>query len=182
MTGFRNLAGFQKVSAGFLVAASLLLAAGCGDDGPATSRYAATYEVLQHTRNTSGCDSEGRTIEGERYFKLTDDGGSLGYHMCTSATECSEPVNQTKSFGRKDGDNWIGEIIEADPRRGACAVQYTKGELRPDGDKGVRIETHSYSGEVARDPSVDCDEQFVRDNVAALNCDQRDIVIAVPVE
>lgn len=160
-------------------AAMLMGAAGCGGDGTSTSPYANTYNIVLHTRNTDGCDSEGEPFTGDEYFKLTDDGKTLGYHTCTAADACSSAVNETLSFQTKQDAAWIGRTIDSTQHRDSCDATLTeRSATLENGD--VRIETRTYKGNISHDPGVDCDDPFVLDHRTDLACGQYDVIVAVP--
>lgn len=169
------------------LAAVLLTAAmspsisGCGDDEPSISPFADTYQVVVHTRNIDGCDSEGAPFDGDDFFELTEEGDSLAYHVCEAAGDCQDAVNQSKSFDTREGDTWIGRMFDATGTRGACDVTFTERVASLEGDD-VRIETRTYSGEFSREDGQECTDELVLDNRSALTCGQFDVVLAVPVD
>jgi hypothetical protein len=171
-----------RIAAALLTATLALPSLGCGDDGPGTSPFADTYQVVLHTRNTENCDGEGSPFDGDDYFELTDEGDSLAYHVCDAADDCRDAVNDSKSFTIQDGDAWIGRTIDASGTRGGCNVTFTERVATLENDTDVRIETRTFSGEFSREEGQDCTDQLVLENRGELTCGQFEVVLAVPAD
>lgn len=161
------------------IACLSMLQLGCGDDGPGEPDFEGTYQVIQHTRNTAGCDMQGPPFNGDEFFRLTESGSELRYFACESAGDCESTFNVTNSFEEFDGQRWSKETRSVSQSRTHCAVTITERVATMEsGD--VRIQTHVFEGEIERELSQDCTEQFVRDHRDELTCSQFDSVLAVP--
>ncbi len=154
---------------------------GCGDNSGNTSTFAKTYEVVVHTRNSDSCDSEGREYDqGDPFFKLTFDGKKLSYHACTAADSCNGSVNTSMSFDTKQNDSWTGRTIDTTQHRNSCDATLTERVATHENGNDLRIETRTYHGTIDHDAGAPCPDQFVLDNRSSLDCNQYDVVVAVP--
>lgn len=153
--------------------------AGCGGgDGGA---FEGTYQVVHHTRNEEGCDAEGPEVtDGDRYFQLKAEdffGATiLGYHACTSPTDCAESMNLFRSFAKFDGE-WRTETSTASTSDDiTCLLTHSVGPLTKT-DTGVRIEIRTSSGEITLE-GKECDTDLVDSNSEALTCEEYEVIEA----
>jgi hypothetical protein len=160
--------------------ACLLVLAACGSEEP-TMDYEGTYEVIQHTRNTSGCDGGGTGVDGgDSYFKLEERGGRLAYFACSSATECEDIANDTRSLQQQDGDVWLKTVPSADETGSTCELQVVERRAEP-AQNGIRLTRQKYSASYDT-PDFECTESAAADRRDELECTETESLIAVPVE
>lgn len=161
----------------------LLVLAGCGDDGEDSdgASFNGVYKVASHTRSLNACDTEGTPFNGDAFFKLSHTNGKLNYQVCDSAESCLS-VDPNLGFARQVDSQWVGVRSDALESRGACDAHFTERiASRIDGEN-IQIEVRQYSGEFERGDGQECDDQLVESNRGELECHQRDIVKAAPVE
>jgi len=153
--------------------------AGCG--GGDASAFEGTYQVVHHTRNQEGCDAQGPEVtDGDRYFQLKAEdffGATiLGYHTCTSPTDCEESSNLFRSFAKLDGQ-WRMETSTASTGDDVtCSLTSSIGSLTRT-DTGVRIEIRTSRGEITLD-GKECDTDLVDSNPEALSCEEYEVIEA----
>lgn len=164
--------------------AVLVTAAGCGDDEPTGSPFEGVYSVDRYTQNNDSCDAEGSPAQGDNFFKLAlageGDDQYLAYYACSSADDCSESVNLSKSFYERDGDDWLGLEIRTERLIDTCEIDIDENRLSDDSGT-VRIERRTLSGAVERDDDIGCDDKRARNNRDQLDCNRFDVVLASPI-
>lgn len=162
----------HQISFPLLLLAPLLLNAGCEESDSGTPPYLGTYEVLSHTENTAGCDTEGDPVEGEAtFFSLEDENffgvSVLTWHDCESAESCSDVGALDRSF-TKEGGEWVSQVIYA--AGGVdCDVGITEGTIE-ETDSGVRIEFHTYSGVITVQSAEACETDLAEEHREELEC------------
>lgn len=160
-----------------LLASSTLAA--CGGDEP-TMDYEGTYEVIQHTRNNSGCETAGSAVEtGDPYFRLDERGGTLTYTRCSSATECEEFANDTRSLDERQGDAWVKTISAASGDSDMCELQFVERRAEP-ARNGIRLSRQKLEGSYEM-PGFACTSDSALERVEELECSETETIIAVPV-
>ncbi len=172
MTTRRLLAVFAV-----LLASSTLAA--CGGDEP-TMDYEGTYEVIQHTRNNTGCASVGSAVEsGDPYFRLEERSGRLAYIGCSSATECEEFANDTLSLDERKGDVWVKTIPSSSGGSDMCELQFVERRAEP-ARNGIRLSRQKLEGSYET-PDFACTDEVARERADELECSETETIIAVPV-
>ncbi|MGM0558585.1 MAG: hypothetical protein ACQEVA_19525 [Myxococcota bacterium] len=159
-----------------LVVSSLII--GCGNDDPEED-FEGTYEVIQHTRNNSGCEVSGGAVAGgDSHFRLQERDGQLAYYACTSAAECEDFANDTRSFDERDGDDWVKVTANADERSDTCDLQVVERRLGP-ATNGIRL-TREKRERLYQMPDFECTQQEAIARSAELECTETETIIAVP--
>ncbi len=133
--------------------AMLALAAlsGCGgatddDSGPgpvAGEDFEQLYRVEAHTWNEGSCGSAGPDHTfGEPYFLLkTTTSGLLGYHLCSSESDCNDFWHEELSFSTETDDGWTYADAGYDCcDNPTCLIYHVANELVFDADGGAHIE------------------------------------------
>jgi hypothetical protein len=174
-----------RLSISLIACCALLgIAVGCGDDEPGGSPFEGVYSVDRYTQNNDSCDSEGAPAQGDDFFKLAlvgeGDDQYLAYYACSSADDCSESVNLSKSFYERDGDDWVGLEIRTERLIDTCEIDIDENRLGDDSNS-VRIERRTLAGAVERDDDIGCDEKRARDNRDQLTCERFDVILASPI-
>lgn len=181
---------------------------GCGDDEEVeeeiTSPFEGTYQVLQHTRNDSDCDSEGDLVtNGADYFRYTfaeeGDGYRLAYQSCSSPEECSENISATRSLtdcmSHSESEDELQDCVESDygsednqwshadvydeHEIDACEIEVDERIATLNGEE-LRIERHRYAGNVSRESDEQCGEEFGLEHRDELECIVYEVIVAVP--
>ena len=161
------------------LAASFALPACQADDDEAAGPT-GTYEVQSHTRTDMTCEGAGEAVQGEtELFALELDnffGATvLGWHDCTSATDCEEESDLFRSFVEEDG-RWVLRSTFASGIE-SCSGSIEEGSTVQT-DDGVRIEIRSYSGTIDLEAGEECDTDLVDAHFGELDCTTIEVIEA----
>ena len=140
--------------------------------------YEGTYEVIQHTRNNSGCETSGSGVDsGDKFFRLEERDGQLRYYTCTSTTECDEFANDTRSLDQREGDDWFKLVAAAEDGTDTCELQVVERRAQP-AQNGIEL-TREKRNTLYQMPNFACTEDEARDKRDELECTEIETIIAV---
>lgn len=169
----RSFTPYALLLACFLVA--------CGGD-EAEPSLEGTYEVINHTRNNTGCEQAGREEVSERdaFFRLEERDGQLRYYACESAETCDTFANDTRTLDEESGEGWMKQIPSATQTNSVCELGLIERRAEPDRN-GVRLSRQGYRLRVD-EAGFECVDEAVLARRAELECVETETIIAVAVD
>lgn len=166
-----------------LLLAALLIAplVACGgDDSP----LLGTWQVATHTRNDTGCASEGAAVTDPPFVKfvMTNIFGRdvVEEVECSAATTCDESGGLFGKFFSEDipgGLRFQGYTSAGDGTN--CTLGSYRSDAVLDASDGLRIESRTYSS--APMQGIVCDPDTAKAMFSSLTCDSLEVMTATRV-